>query len=862
MNMKREEIEILAPAGSLETMKAVLAAGADAVYIGGDRFGARAYAQNFGQEELLWALDYAHLHKKKIYLTVNTLLRDEEIDTLYEYLLPFYQNGLDAVIVQDMGVLRLMRQCFPQMPIHASTQMSVCSCEGASMLKKQGVSRIVTARELSLEEIQEIHQKVDIEIESFVHGALCYSYSGQCLFSSILGGRSGNRGRCAQPCRLGYQVVEENNEGNMKNPEQPYVLSLKDINTLPILPDILEAGVQSLKIEGRMKKTEYAAAVVEAYGKYVELYLEKGRDGYKVEWQDAEGLMDIYNRGGFTTGYYKQHNSRNMVSLYKPGHAGVKVSKDIRIKKQEISFTACTRLNPRDILQLESKIVDKKPFQFTVKQAVKKGESCRFLIPAGGKWDIDYGVYRIRNNEKIRQLEIKYKDRQEKIGITGEFYMEEEQPITLLLRNEDTIVSCTGAVAQKAQKISITREEIGKQIGKTGNTPFVLNELQVYGREGLYIGKKELNECRRMGLKLLEEEILKKYRRTLNLSYSDFLGQEKSKYKLLQQEKTEIIGTGQEKLQEDKLWQEMLQKEQSKGTNEGEIAQQQEKLHRQKLQQEKLQKPYIYVIVSNLSQLEAVLESEMASRICIESTMLSDEKCIQAVRQYNAEIHSHIIEWYVAFPYIMRKDTIEKLWGWRKTMTELDVQGCLVRNVDGLAIGKEWGFSNIMSDYSLYTMNRHAKSELFQQGSREWVSCVELNRAQLWHMDKSGMVMGIYGYQPLMISANCVYKTCEGCKKSDAEYILKDRYQEKFFVHRNCDFCYNIIYNSKPLFLLQEWEELQQMGFSSMLMHFTVEDKQEAQRLLCLLKGLSEENTILRIDMDRYTRGHWKRGVE
>ncbi len=869
MSRKNREIEVLAPAGSMETLQAVIEAGADAVYIGGDRFGARAYAKNFDREELLLALDYAHLRKKKIYLTVNTLLRDEEIDVLYDYLLPFYENGLDGVIVQDMGVLRIVRQCFSQMPIHASTQMSVCSAQGAALLKEMGASRIVTARELSLEEIQYIHEKVDIEIESFVHGALCYSYSGQCLFSSMLGGRSGNRGRCAQPCRLGYQVEEKGREGDLKNPGQPYVLSLKDINTLSILPDILEAGVQSLKIEGRMKKTEYSTAVVEAYRKYVDVYLEKGRDGYQVDKQDIEGLMDIYNRGGFTTGYYKQKNSKEMISLCKPNHAGVKVSKGIQIKKRQVSFTACTRLHPKDILQLENKTQGKtkgekaKPLQITVNRLVKKGETYSFLLPSGQEnWDFHYGIYRVRNNEKIYQLTCKYKENQKKIGISGEIYMEEGEPITLLLRYEDMVVSCRGAKAQRGQKISTTKEEISRQIGKTGNTSFLLKELQVYGEEGLYIGKKELNECRRMGLQLLEEELLRPYKRTHNLSYSDFLEQEKSKYPLLQEEKTEIIGTGQEKLQKDKLWQEMLQKEQSMGGDREENVQQQEKLHRQNLQQEKLHKPCIYAIVSKLSQLEAVLETGMAARIYMESIMLLDDKCVQAVLQYNRDKEKKTIEWYVALPYVMRKETMEKLSSCRQTMTKLGIQGCLVRNTDGLAVGREWGFHSIIADYSLYTMNRYAREELCEGGIEEWVSCVELNRTQLRLAYKEGSVIGIYGYQPLMISANCIYKTCGSCKKTDAQYMLRDRYQEKFFVHRNCDFCYNIIYNSKPLFLLQEWEELKQMGYYRMLVQFTIENKQETQALLELLQDAVKGNEINGIQMENYTRGHWKRGVE
>ena len=270
--MKRE-IEILAPAGSYESLKAAIAAGADAVYVGGNRFGARAYANNFSEEELLEAIDYVHLHGKKIYLTVNTLLKEKELEReLYSYLLPYYRQGLDAVIVQDPGVLRFVREYFPSLPIHASTQMTITGADGARFMEEQGVERIVTARELSLQEIKEISEKTSLEIESFVHGALCYCYSGQCLYSSLLGGRSGNRGQCAQPCRLPYKV----------DGKTSYVMSLKDLCTVEFIPDLAEAGIYSFKIEGRMKKPEYVAAVTSIYRKYADLYLQKGRKDYSV----------------------------------------------------------------------------------------------------------------------------------------------------------------------------------------------------------------------------------------------------------------------------------------------------------------------------------------------------------------------------------------------------------------------------------------------------------------------------------------------------------------------------------------------------------------------------------------------------
>ena len=314
----RHRTELLAPAGSFDSLKAAVSAGADAVYLGGSRFGARAYADNFNEQELCEAIRYAHLHDCDLYLTVNTLLKDRELEELGPYLRPYYESGLDAVIVQDIGVLSYIREYFPDLPVHASTQMTILGAGGAAMLKELGAVRIVTARELSLDEIQRIHETVDIEIESFIHGALCYSYSGQCLFSSMLGGRSGNRGRCAQPCRLPYRLYNGSQPVNSK--EEAYLLSPKDMCTIELLPKILKAGVSSLKIEGRMKRPEYTAGVVRIYRKYLDRYLEYGDRGYQAAKEDLEELKTLYNRGGFSKGYYQIRNGRELLSLTRPGH--------------------------------------------------------------------------------------------------------------------------------------------------------------------------------------------------------------------------------------------------------------------------------------------------------------------------------------------------------------------------------------------------------------------------------------------------------------------------------------------------------------------------------------------------------------
>lgn len=306
------KVELLAPAGSYEGLEAALAAGADAVYLGGANFGARAYARNFGEEELLRAIDAAHLRDRKLYLTVNTLLKNRELEEqLYDYIRPLYEAGLDAAIVQDMGVFSFLKEEFPELHLHASTQMTVTGPAGMTFLESLGASRVVAARELSLSELFAMHEASPIEIEAFVHGALCYSYSGQCLMSSFLGGRSGNRGRCAQPCRLPYTLADrKQGKGGEQCP-----LSLKDICTIDLLPEIIKAGVTSLKIEGRMKQPGYTAGVTEMYRKYLDLFLEKGEESYHVKKADRERLLNLFSRGGSCTGYYKTYNGPQMLAL-------------------------------------------------------------------------------------------------------------------------------------------------------------------------------------------------------------------------------------------------------------------------------------------------------------------------------------------------------------------------------------------------------------------------------------------------------------------------------------------------------------------------------------------------------------------
>lgn len=446
-------IELLAPAGSYESLIAAVNAGADAVYIGGTKFSARAYANNPDEDMLIKGIEYAHIFGVNVYMTLNTLLKESETGELFEYIKSYYNVGIDAAIVQDLGVFEFIRKHFPILPIHASTQMTITGSAGALFLRNQGAYRVVPARELSLKEISDINKATDIEIECFVHGALCYAYSGQCLMSSLIGGRSGNRGRCAQTCRLPYDLYD--GDKKLNNKDERNLLSCKDLCSLDILPDLANAGIDSLKIEGRMKSPRYTAGVVSIWRKYLDMYFQKGREGYRVEKKDRKLLLDLFDRGGQTEGYYKEHNGRDMLAIYeKPENKNV---------------------NNEYFNYLDKNFVDgKRTLPISGEVIIKSGKKIKLSVSTRGLGKL-YG----RGSEYKNFVEV-------------EVYGGETEP---------------------ANARAATCEDIKKQIKKTGNTLFSFESLKIDLDEGLFIPVKLLNELRREALDKLALEILKRYQR-------------------------------------------------------------------------------------------------------------------------------------------------------------------------------------------------------------------------------------------------------------------------------------------------------------------------------------------------------------
>lgn len=749
-----KELELLAPAGSLKTLKAVIHAGADAVYLGGTMFGARAYANNFNEEELLEAIRFGHIHGRKIILAVNTLLKEYELGQLYDYLHPYYEAGLDAVIVQDMGVMEFIKTHFPNLPIHTSTQMTITNVEGARLLKELGVERVVTAREMSLEEIQRIHDEVGVELESFIHGALCYCYSGQCLFSSIIGGRSGNRGRCAQPCRLSYEVLQ--GEKSLTGHHAIPILSLKDMCTLPFLYELADHGVYSFKIEGRMKTPEYAAGVVSIYRKYMDSYLDGSR--IPVEKKDIRALLELGNRGGFTNGYYYHHNDSDMLSGESASH-----------NKSE------------GVLQ-----------------------------------------------DNIRR---EYVDTELKEKIKGKLILNKECPAKIEVQYGKIKVSYQGDMVLVAQNRPLTEEVVTEKITKTGNTPFVFENLEVTMDDDIFMPVNQLNQLRRGALEALEEALLKPYERTL----------------------PELVETSSAETDRQTTGNAIKEKQISG-----------QSLSQTSGQQSAGSSTEVRVLIEDAEQLPAVLKADFVDTVYLDCMLYTRENLIRMLSEDIDRVHASGKKAFYVFPFIFRQQTslfYEKI---MPELKKLPLDGIMVRSLDEIAFIKEWGNENwqMVSDSNLYTYSNEAAEYFYRLGMIQDTIPVELNRKEILRRENSRSEMIIYGRLPLMITAQCIHKNTLGCMHQHKVLNLKDRYSVHFPVKNFCSECYNVIYNSLPVCLFKEDVTVKKIAPAALRLSFTTETEEETEQILTIYGDIYKNGGILGQMPMECTNGHFKRGVE
>lgn len=799
MKDKKKNIEVLAPAGSYESMIAAFNAGADAVYMGGNRFGARAYADNPGEDQLKRAIDYAHYHHKRLYLTLNTLLKEDELEKeIYSFLNPYYTEGLHGVIIQDFGLFSMLKEAFPGLPLHASTQMTLTAQEMAGVLEAEGMERIVLARELSIDEIRQIRQSTEVELEVFVQGALCYCYSGQCLMSSMIGGRSGNRGRCAQPCRLPYRTEGKNIPS--------YLLSLKDICTLDDIPELAEAGVDSFKIEGRMKKPEYAAMTAWLYRHYLDRYLEYGREKYKVDTKDIEKLMDLYNRGGFSGGYLHQHNADSMIFTERPNHMGLEVG--IVTKKGNIR--AMRSIKTGDVLEMRQG-GEKIGSQWTVGKEIPSGtlflpENARegkniLSAPVGTK------IYRMRNQSLINEIHETFVRQELKEKIYGQLRIVKDSSAMLTLKLKDISVTVEGDMVQKAKNRPMAAEQLRRPLLKTGNTPFVFEQLDVETDDESFIPNQQLNELRRKGLEKLGTLWLQSFYRESGKLPEVLAGAEDLSKKIAKTRENfclHVMLDGQTTLKRGRIL-----------AGEKEICRVYAELH------------------------EAVKDNF---------------KTVQLFSDSGKEV-------YFALPGIFREKDRKLLTGYLKMSEEL-ADGYLVRQVESARFVKSvYPKAKIIFDNSIYAMNRRAKACLKKWGADEITAPAELNFSELMKIGCEDMELLVYGHQQLMISAQCIKKIQEGCTKVPKMVQLTDRQHKHFYVYNECEFCYNRIYNGLPTVLLDKKKEVFRLNPASLRIHFTVENESQMMKVLQTFRQIYILGEMPEIQKD-LTRGHFNRGVE
>lgn len=718
-----KKVELLAPAGNYDALLGAVNAGADAVYLGGEQYGARAYADNFSRDEIISGIRLAHIYHKKIYLTINTLVKERELEGLYDFLLPFYEAGLDGVIIQDLGVLAYVRRYFPGLELHASTQMTLTGSEGVSFLKEYGVSRVVPARELSLEEIKNL-KETGAEVEIFIHGAMCYCYSGQCLFSSILGGRSGNRGRCAQPCRLPYEI----NGG-----KECFPLSMRDMCTIDLLPELIESGVDSFKIEGRMKKPSYVAGVTAIYRKYIDQYYEKG--SIHVSAQDRQLLSSLYIRSKIGDGYFHRHNGREMLTLESPAYS-----------------------------------------------------------------ETDPGI--------LTEIADRYVHAPEKVPVDAQIELCSGKPAKLSLRAREAVITCEGEIVQEAQKQPLQREKIEQQIRKMGASLLKVQDIKVKTQGQVFLPIGAINELRRKAVLAMEDKLIAAPRREA-VPYEPYV-----------------------------------------------------RPQRQRLQKrpggESLRKP-LEVCVSTWDQFDQIIDRGLY-RIYLDSRLFLEKETLQkklSLKKGNTQI-------YGSTPYIVREKDDKTLFDVEDAYKEQLIQGVLIRNLESLAILKDSiAKKDLELDYGVYVWNHEALDLLSDKASGICLP-VELNKGEweeliTYGKQKMRLSAVVYGRLPMMITANCLQKTSDGCRGKSGTVMLKDRYGKEFPVYHDCRHCYNIVYNSVPLSLHRAFSEELQEALHCRL-DFTLETAKECLKVTEYFQKISVqyEDPFY----SEYTTGHYKRGVE
>lgn len=511
------KIELLAPAGSFEALKAAVTYGADAVYLGGMRFGARAFANNFDEEEMIEAVKYCHVRGVKVYVTVNTLIYEDELESVIETIDFLYHAQVDALIIQDFGLIEILHERYPDFEIHCSTQMHIHNLDGVQFMKRQGASRVVLARETPIEVIQECC-KEQIDIEVFVYGALCVSYSGQCLLSSISGGRSGNRGECAQPCRMRYTLMDLDNN-KTESVAGEYLLSPKDLFTIDRVGELIEAGITSFKIEGRMKRPEYVGEVVRVWRHAIDTYMETKQ--YKLNKNDENSLKKLFHRG-FTAGHVFSSNTKDLMNPIRPNHQGIKLGYVEKMLKGKVAIRLIHDLHQGDGIRILSKISDDGlSTNFIEKDGLlvseaKKGDLVLLNNPSKLRFYINDPVMLTTDRFQCEAIQKEIGTSIRKVGLDACFVAKINEKASFSLDDGIHHVCVeSDELCMPAMKQPVTKEKIADQLCKISDTPYQYNQLSINIDDNLFMGLKTINELRRKAIELLNDARWKITRKTV-----------------------------------------------------------------------------------------------------------------------------------------------------------------------------------------------------------------------------------------------------------------------------------------------------------------------------------------------------------
>ena len=763
------KVELLAPVGDWNCLKAAVQNGADAVYFGVEQFNARMYAANFNIEDMKQVIDYCKLRNVKTNLTLNTLLENCEFDNAVDLAKEAYKAGVDAIIVQDLGLAKYLIDNIPGLPIHASTQMTVHNLQGVLKLEKLGFDRVVLSRELSCDEIEYICKNCKVEIETFIHGALCICYSGQCLFSSIVGGRSGNRGKCAGPCRLPYELISENAETHeRKSIDKGYLLSTKDLCGIAYLPRLIQAGVKCFKIEGRMKSPEYVATVTRIYRRYIDMVLNN--DDFIIDEKDINDLMQVFNRGGFSDGHLDSKHNRNLIFPEKPSNMGIYLGtiKKYNSNKGHITLQLEEDLELGDSVSVSNEASKYLVSELMIKNVNQKKVSANTEVTIGRmKGNIKVGdkVYRISSKTLSDFAKASYDNcENKKIPLNCTVTIKKNTPISMeISTNKNTcynelyssiyVKEISNMIPIDALKTPISVERVVKQISKTTNTPFSFENITVLLDDGLYVPSiSTLNELRRTALEKVEQEILSRAKRTL--------------IDLSKKSKESITYTPNVKNPEISV------------------------LFRQ------LDLDFDYT----------KLDKEKITNIYVSLELFISKKYSKVISYFSDNYNL-----YIYVPSIIKTNyknlalsTIEQ------AIMVYNVKGFIVSNIGDFELLKKYSKDyEFIGNYTLNVFNNNTMEEYRKLGLSRITLSRELNQELIKEMLANANInteMIVYGNLPLMASSYCFlgetnkcYPNCgTNCKKNN-KYYLKDRLGFNFRVVPNSIETVTLICNSKTL---------------------------------------------------------------